>query len=138
VPTTKAKAPKPRPPPADKANSQAIEKPKAPVDKSKQTAEKSKLKEKKEVAPKANPVDEISEKLEDSSVDPTIEISKRLKRLRRRLRESEQLEEKIKSGEMTNPDQLEKCSRRKELEDEIDQLEDERNKLRQLKASKNT
>lgn len=141
--TTKTKAQKPKPPAAvEKTNSQAIEKLKAPADKSKQTAEKSKIKEKKDVAPKADPVDDINEKLQDASIDPTVEISKRLKRLRRRLRESEQLEEKINlartAGEPTNPDQIEKCSRRKELEDEINQLEDERNKLRQLKANKNT
>lgn len=137
--TSKAKAQKPKVVAAERTSSQAIEKPKVPAHKPQpQTAEKSK-KEKKDVASKADPVEEINEKLQDASlIDPTIEISKRLKRLRRRLRESEQLEEKIKSGEMTNSDQLEKCSRKTEIEDEINQLEDERNKLRQLKASKNT
>lgn len=73
------------------------------------------------------------------SSDPTVEISKKLKRLRRRLRESEQLEEKIKAGEVEiNADQLGKSARRKELEDEIEQLEADRLKLRQLKPNKNT
>jgi hypothetical protein len=138
--TSKAKTQKPKAVVAERTGSQAIEKPKAVASNSQtqKKAEKSK-KEKKEVDFNAViSVDEINDKLQDASIDPTIEISKRLKRLRRRLRESEQLEEKIKSGENTNPDQLEKCSRKKEIEDEINQLEDERNKLRQLKASKDT
>lgn len=99
-----------------------------------------KVKEKKEAA-KVDAVEAISEKLQDvslASVDPTIEISKKLKRLRRRLRESEQLDEKIKAGEVANADQLEKSARRKEFEDEIEQLEAERLTLRQLKPNKNT
>lgn len=72
------------------------------------------------------------------SSDPTVEISKKLKRLRRRLRESEQLDEKIKAGEVANADQLGKSSRRRELEDEIEQLEAERITLRHLKPNKNT
>lgn len=69
--------------------------------------------------------------------DPTVELSKKLKRLRRRLRESEILAEKMESGEITNPekDQLEKISRRKDFEDEIEQLEAERLKMRQLKVN---
>lgn len=88
-------------------------------------------------------VDEISEKLQDitvSSDDPTIELSKKLKRLRKRLRESELIDEKIKAGEAGNVNsfQLEKSRRRKEFEDEIEELEAERLKLRQLKANKNS
>lgn len=107
-------------------------------------AEKAKIKEKKENVVKvtATVVDELSEKLQDatvSSVDPTIELSKKLKRLRKRLRESELIDEKIKAGEVAavNPSQLEKSTRRKEFEDEIEQLEAERLKLRQLKPNKN-
>lgn len=100
--------------------------------------DKSKVKEKKEVVKAVEPIQEISEKLQETSltsdVDPTIEISKKLKRLRKRLRESELLDEKIKAGEATNADQLEKCARRKEFEQEIEQLEAERQKLRQMKA----
>lgn len=88
-------------------------------------------------------VDEISEKLQDitvSSDDPTIELSKKLKRLRKRLRESELIDEKIKAGEAGNVNsfQLEKSRRIKEFEDEIEELEAERLKLRQLKANKNS
>lgn len=86
----------------------------------------------------------MSEKVQDLKVsthtsDPTIEVSKKLKRLRKRIREIELLEEKIKAGEISNPekDQLEKISRRKEFEEEIEQLEGDRLKLRQLKVNKN-
>lgn len=86
-------------------------------------------------------VDEISKKLEETLTvveDPTVEISKKLKRLRKRLRESEQIDEKIKAGEINiNSSQLEKSSRRKEFEDEIEQLEAERLRLRQQKGNKN-
>lgn len=99
-----------------------------------------KIKEKKDVA-KVDAVKELSEKLQDVSLttaDPTVEISKKLKRLRKRLRESELLDEKIKAGEVTNSDQLEKSARRREFEEEIEQLEAERLTLRQLKPSKTT
>lgn len=111
-----------------------VEKPKP------QANEKVKIKEKKENVKVTATVDEISEKLQDitvTEVDPTIELSKKLKRLRKRLRESELIDEKIKAGELANPSQLEKSSRRKEFEEEIEQLEAERLKLRQLKADKN-
>lgn len=111
------------------------------TEKPKSQADKVKIKEKKEVKV-VEPVQEISEKLKETSmsdVDPTIEISKKLKRLRKRLRESELLDEKIKAGEaMPNPDQLEKCARRKEFELEIEELEAERLKLRKLKSNKNS
>lgn len=121
---------------------------KTKTEKSKATAgDKLKLKERKEIPkPEREPeFDKIIEKLEDikmsnqSSNDPTIELSKKLKRLRKRLRECEALDEKIISGEITNPekDQLEKISRRKEFEEEIEQLEAERLKLRQVNANKN-
>lgn len=107
--------------------------------------DKTKIKEKKEPSSKTsyrNDV-EISEKLQDikiaapSTNDPTVELSKKLKRLRRRLRESEILVEKMEAGEITNPekDQLEKIARRKEFEEEIEQLEAERLKMRQLKVN---
>lgn len=112
---------------------------KSKVDKPKPTAgEKIKMKEKKDVA-KVEAVKELSQKLQNVSLsteDPTIEISKKLKRLRKRLRESELLDEKIKAGEVANADQLEKSARRLEFEEEIEQLEAERLKLRQLKPSK--
>lgn len=74
----------------------------------------------------------------EDSIDPTIELSKKLKRLRRRLRrEIDALEEKIKSeGKSIDKDQLEKASRRKELQNEIQQLEEERLKLREAKNTK--
>lgn len=66
--------------------------------------------------------EDLSEKLQDklqiSSADPTIEMSKKLKRIRRKLREVEILDEKIKTGEITaEKDQLEKIARRKKFEE---------------------
>ncbi|CRL04440.1 CLUMA_CG017525, isoform A [Clunio marinus] len=103
------------------------------------------IKDKKNVPEKID-VKDVTEKIQSISLssealnDPTIEISKKLKRLRRRLRESDALNDKIVSGEITSPekDQLEKIARRKEFEKEIEQLEEERLKLRQLKPMKNT
>lgn len=104
--------------------------------------EKIKAKEKKETV-KAQQVDDISGKLSEislssSDADPTVEISKKLKRLRKRLRESEQLDEKLQAGEsITNSDQLDKIARRQEFFGEIEKLEAERLKLRlKLKAPK--
>lgn len=121
---TKTKTEKPKP-----------EKPPAGVD-------KIKAKEKKETV-KAKQVDDISGKLSEISLssgdaDPTVEISKKLKRLRKRLRESEQLDEKLQAGEsITNSDQLDKIARRQEFFEEIEKLEAERLKLRlKLKAPK--
>lgn len=122
---------KPKSQPADKAKSQAADKPKPP--------QQEKPKKKLEVAKFS--AEEVSEKLRNLAVssaasDPTIEISKKLKRLRRRLREAEQLDEKLKTGaETPNADQLEKIARRKEFEDEIEQLEAEREQLRKLKPT---
>jgi hypothetical protein len=50
---------------------------------------------------------------------------KQLRKLKKQLREIEQLEEKIKSGEMKNPekDQLEKIKRKENIIEEIEQLE---------------
>lgn len=50
---------------------------------------------------------------------------KRLKTLRKKVKEIESLEEKIKSGEIKNPDKemLEKVSRKAEIQREIKQLE---------------
>lgn len=104
--------------------------------------DKIKVKEKKETV-KAKQVDDISGKLSEislssSDADPTVEISKKLKRLRKRLRESEQLDEKLQAGEsITNSDQLDKIARRQEFFEEIEKLEAERLKLRlKLKAPK--
>ena len=56
-----------------------------------------------------------------STVDPL----KRLKNLRKKIREIESLEKKIKSGEIKNPDKemLEKVSRKAEIQQEVKELE---------------
>lgn len=127
----KPRTEKPKPTQNEKSKSQQADKPRS------QQPDKPK---KKPEAAKPDPVEEVSEKLQNVAVssaasDPTIEISKKLKRLRRRLRESEQLEEKLKTGEAPNADQLEKIARRKEFEDEIEALEAERLTLRKLKPT---
>lgn len=87
-------------------------------------ADKTKIKVKKEVSKPARLVEneeKISEKLQELQVsanDPTIELSKKLKRIRRKLREVEILDEKIKANEIApEKDQLEKISRRKKFEE---------------------
>lgn len=72
------------------------------------------------------------------NIDPTIEISKKLKRLRKRLREIDLLHDKIKSGEIQNPekDQLEKVERKPELLAEIQNLEDQRKKIHESRDNK--
>lgn len=52
---------------------------------------------------------------------------KRVKNLRKKLRQIEELQEKIDSGELVNPEatQLEKLSRREEIEKELAELEQE-------------
>lgn len=118
-------------------------------DKPKPAVDKIKIKEKKD-ARRANDVDSITEKVQavklvpqasaSIDADPTIELSKKLKRLRRKLRESEILAEKIKSGEVINPekDQIEKLENCKKFEKEIEKLEAERLKMRQLKVNKSS
>lgn len=84
-----------------------------------------------EEAPK---IDELNEAMQSSLKirDDVVELSKRLKRLRRRLRELELLDEKIKSGEIVKPqkDQLEKITRKCEIEKEIEELEKNREDLK--------
>lgn len=88
---------------------------------------------------KDNNVHEVTKQLEKVELtsdrsDPTIEISKKLKRLRKKLRDSEQLNDKIKSGEVVAEKvQLDKIARIVALEKEIEELEEERLKLRSVK-----
>lgn len=88
---------------------------------------------------KKDPVNEVTKQLEKVELmsdkgDPTIEISKKLKRLRKKLRDSEQLADKIKTGELVaDKVQLDKIERCKALEKEIEELELERVKLRSEK-----
>ena len=77
-------------------------------------------------------VEELSLKFDGASLDPTIELSKKLKRLRRRVRDTEILEEKIETGELVpEKDQLEKLSRKGELLDEIRELEEQRKQMKE-------
>jgi partner of Y14 and mago len=85
--------------------------------------EKIKIKVKKDAVKEApqKVEDDISEKMQEklqiSATDPTIELSKKLKRIRKKLREVDELEEKIKNGEIKpEKDQLEKVARKKDFE----------------------
>lgn len=64
---------------------------------------------------------ENSGSVSSQSIDPV----KRLKNLRKKLREIETLEQKIKGGELKNPEKemLDKVSRKSEILDEIEQIE---------------
>ncbi len=97
--------------PSEKKQQTTNEKPKTQNEKSKTQNEK----------PKANPpTPEVANK-QISTTDPL----KRLKNLRKKIREIESLDKKIKSGEIKNPDKemLEKVSRKAEIQREIKQLE---------------
>lgn len=88
-----------------------------------------------EVAKKpAASIEEVTDSLQSSLKirEDVLEISKRLKRLRRRYRELEVLEEKINAGEIANPqkDQLEKIQRRVDFMKEIEELEKVREDLK--------
>lgn len=79
-------------------------------------------------------IEEVTESMQNSLKirEDVLEISKRLKRLRRRFRELEILEEKINAGEIANPqkDQLEKIQRRVDFLKEIEDLEKVREQLK--------
>ena len=79
-------------------------------------------------------IEEVTETMQSSLKirEDVLEISKRLKRLRRRFRELEVLEEKINAGEIANPqkDQLEKIQRRMDFMKEIEELEKVREELK--------
>lgn len=98
-------------------------------------------KESTEVVKSATTVDDIADSMQNSLKirEDVVEISKRLKRLRRRLRELEILEEKITSGEIVKPqkDQLEKIQRRVDFAKEIEDLEKVRDGLKAQGGIKN-
>lgn len=82
-------------------------------------------------------VDVLAQQLAEASIDPTIEISKKLKRLRKKVRDTEILEEKIKNGQIkAEKDQLDKISRKSELLQEIQSLEEQRKKIHEMRDNK--
>lgn len=60
-----------------------------------------------------------------NSSDPKADLAKKLKNLKKKIKQIEDLEDKIKSGELKSPekDQLEKVSRKQSILDEIEDLE---------------
>ena len=74
---------------------------------------------------------ELEEIFEDAlEIDPLVDIYKRLKRLRRKIRDIEVLEQKLNAGEKTEKDQFEKIERKHEIMKEIHELEVERDTLK--------
>lgn len=85
-------------------------------------------------------VEQVTEKMQSATVSNTATAAgtvytsnpddlklKRLKNLRKKLRQIEELQAKIDAGELVNPEatQLEKLSRREEIEKELEELEAE-------------
>jgi partner of Y14 and mago len=67
--------------------------------------------------------------LTNGVADMQVDAEKKLKKLKKKLREIETIEEKIRTGELKNPekDQLDKVSRKAQIIDEISQLEVKQN-----------
>lgn len=102
---------------------------------SKAAKKNAKRKEKK----KQTPVDQVTKTLADTAisnapvgVDNGIEelsdkagLEKKLRNLQKKLKQIQQLEQKIKSGEIANPEkeQIEKVSKKKNLESEIEDIQ---------------
>ncbi|XP_023131427.1 partner of Y14 and mago [Amphiprion ocellaris] len=76
-----------------------------------------------EAANKTAPPDSVSSP--DDSSAAAAEKAKKIKNLRKKLRQVEELQQKVDSGEIKQPtkDQLEKLGRAKALQDELQQLE---------------
>lgn len=74
-------------------------------------------------------IDELSEALDGAAIDVRQEISKKLKRLRKKIREIEEIEAKRSGGEKLEKDQQEKIRKKAEVLEEIKQLEDQRRDL---------
>lgn len=72
-------------------------------------------------------VNDTSAKTQSEETGNNVDPVKRLKNLRKKLREIETLETKIKGGELKNPEKemLDKISRKSEIMNEIEQLEHE-------------
>lgn len=102
----------------DLARTSITEEP-ATTTKSQRASEKPKEKEKSKSS--ANPASHVAPNKQISVADPL----KRLKNLRKKIKEIESLEQKIKNKEIKNPDKemLEKVARKNEVQEEIKQLE---------------
>jgi len=96
-----------------------VEDPNLPAAKSKK--KKSKSKEETTTTTSATATTTTSATNPASSIDP----NKRLRNLKKRLKEIDDLEKRIQSGELTAPEkeQLEKLKRKDEVEEEIEELE---------------
>lgn len=88
------------------------------------SASKSTTKQKPEKQTKSEDVQKVTESVSDINLEE--ELAKKLKKLKKKIREIDQISLKIKSGELKKPgkDQLEKVSRKAELLKEIESLEE--------------
>lgn len=75
-------------------------------------------------------VENLTDGVNNVQLDPHQELSKKIKKLRRKIREIEIIEERIKSGELLKPDkdQLDKITRRPHILQDIQELERIRSK----------
>lgn len=80
----------------------------------------------------AENISEMTDQMNDLNMDERQEISKKLKKLRKKLREIEEIESRINSGGLAKPekDQLEKISKKGEILNEIQELENVRKGLK--------
>lgn len=100
-----------------------------PGDTTQKTSSKKKRK-KKDDTTKTTSATNISTQIEKLDInsqktEPATDPAKRIRNLRKKLRDINALKAKIESGELANPekDQLEKIARKKEIEAEIEELE---------------
>ncbi|XP_025095798.1 partner of Y14 and mago-like [Pomacea canaliculata] len=108
-------------------------KPAQPMHTSKAAKKNAKRKEKKRQDAKSSVtkcIEQVTITAKSCSSNPESEdlkpdLAKKLKNLKKKLKQIEELENKIKSGELKNPekDQLEKISRKKAILEEIEDLE---------------
>ncbi|KAG8192345.1 hypothetical protein JTE90_002165 [Oedothorax gibbosus] len=101
-----------------------------PSDATPKTSSSKKKKKKKDDTAKIVPVTNMIEKMDINStktdpVSATVDPAKRIRNLKKKLRDINALKLKIESGELANPekDQLEKIARKGEIEAEIEELE---------------
>lgn len=75
-------------------------------------------------------VENVTDGVNNVQLDPHQELSKKIKKLRRKIREIEIIEERIQSGELLKPDkdQLDKITRRPHILHDIQELERIRSK----------
>lgn len=77
-------------------------------------------------------IDQIANQLNDTALDPKQENAKKVKKLRKKIRDIEEIEARLQSGELKSLDKekQDKINRKKEILNEIKQLEETRKDLK--------